>query len=149
MCQDPTTTITRAEDGEQTDGAGLESGRQLGSDRRLLAVRLTPLRVICGPAAVRGFFFFSFPSFLLLFQRGLPQSSIFILVIGREQALSGRTEDACEDVTHLPRLRDQMEVVKSEALGHTAPTKALGSIKMACSSGRTLGSVMHLHYVAL
>lgn len=60
-CRDP--SVTQAEDEEQTDGAGLESGLPPGADRRLLAVRLTPLRVICGPAAVRFFCFFAFPSF--------------------------------------------------------------------------------------
>lgn len=43
-CRDP--SVTQAEDREQTDGGGLESGPPPGADRRRLAVRLTPLRVI-------------------------------------------------------------------------------------------------------
>lgn len=65
------------------------------------------------PGSCSILFFFLCLSFLLLFHRGFPRGSIFILVIGRERLLDW-TADTCEDVTRLGRLRKWMEAKKGQ-----------------------------------
>lgn len=80
---------------EQTDGAPLQQDCVwTAADCRPqnACCAFNTFGVICGPAAVRFFGFF-------FLHHGLPQSGIFISVIGQNRALGRQTEDTRKDVT--------------------------------------------------